>query len=173
MFLPPPKQFPEIIPSWSGTRMRRKFLRRMDKVFHGINFLGMIEEENLKYPNCYSTTSGLQEHYRTEYLLPPPEIRNILPVERLFGGTERDNPTDTTDLTTDFNIKKKTTELTTDLLLENKKCLVLEIVGQYDLEDRQLSGENLGLLMDEKTGEDLLMRTVPERNSIVNIENGN
>ena len=72
-FLPPPKQFTEINPSWSGTRLKRKFLREMDKVFHGINFLGMIEEEEVQYPECQ---------------LPPPEKGEYPHVDRLFGETE-------------------------------------------------------------------------------------
>ena len=146
-FLPPPKQFPEIIPSWSGTRMKRKFLRKMDKVFHEINFLGMIEEE-LQYP---------------EYLLPPPEIGEYSHVERLFGGTERDTPTDTdtTDLPTDFDFSCEMTTEFTESLLEEKNCfLVLESVENVDLKVGQLCDESLGQL----AGGNLLTGAVPKRN---------
>ena len=112
-FLPPPKQFTEINPSWSGTRLKRKFLRKMDKVFHGINFLGMIEEEEVQYPECQ---------------LPPPEIGEYPHVDRLFGETDRNTPTDKdrTVLPTDFN--EMTTEYTTEvfrlseLLFSDRKC---------------------------------------------------
>ena len=53
---------------------------------------------------------------------------------------------------------------TTDLLLENEKCLVLEIV---DLKDGQLCEENLGQLLNKITAEELLMGAVPKRNSNV------
>ena len=140
-FLPPPKQFTEINPSWSGTRLKRKFLRKMDKVFHGINFLGMIEEEEVQYPECQ---------------LPPPEIGEYPHVDRLFGETDRNTPTDKdrTVLPTDFN--EMTTEYTTESFLDYQNCCL--VIENVDVEN-----------VDFKTGQLLAGRnsltgTVPKRN---------
>ena len=143
-FLPPPKQFTEINPSWSGTRMKRKFLRKMDKVFHGINFMGMIKEEEVQYPECQ---------------LPPPEIGEYPHVDRLFGETERDTPTDTdrTVLPTDFN--EMTTESTTESLLDYQNCCL--VIENVNVENVDLK---IGQLL---AGRSSLTGTVPKRKRIV------
>ena len=86
-FIPPPKQPSVINPSWSGTRMKRKFLRKMDRVFHGINFLGMIEEgEGENAPPRIEggglggmLSDGMVENEKVQYpecplSLPPPKL---------------------------------------------------------------------------------------------------
>ena len=44
-FLPPPRNEVLIIPSWSGMRRKRQFLRKMDRVYWNIIRLENIEEE--------------------------------------------------------------------------------------------------------------------------------
>ena len=108
----------------------------MDKVFHGINFLGMIEEEEVQYPECQ---------------LPPPEIGEYPHVDRLFGETDRNTPTDKdrTVLPTDFN--EMTTEYTTESFLDYQNCCL--VIENVDVEN-----------VDFKTGQLLAGRNVPKRN---------
>ena len=102
-FIPPPKQSIVINPSWSGTRMKRKFLRRMDKVFHGINFLGMIEEgEGENAPPRIGGggqggmfSDGMVEDEKVQYpecplSLPPPKLGEGGQGGVLFGGMIRE-----------------------------------------------------------------------------------
>ena len=44
-FVPPLRHEIEVIPSWSGARRKRQFLRRMDTAYWNIQRLGDIVEE--------------------------------------------------------------------------------------------------------------------------------
>ena len=75
----------EVLPSWSAKRKTRRFLRRMDRAYHNIEKLGMVEEvqENV----IIMAKSPPKEHqiYREEIMIPPPD--RIKSIAKLFGGT--------------------------------------------------------------------------------------
>ena len=73
-FLPPPRHEVQIIPSWSGMRRKRQFLRKMDRVYWNIIELENIEEEK-PTENCDTNT----QEYKSEKIyrididkIPPP-----------------------------------------------------------------------------------------------------
>ena len=88
-FLPPPRNEVIIIPSWSGARRKRQFLRIMDKVYWSILKLGdFVEEPTTEY--CDTTPQDYQKENKCKILIPPLSSENkVDTVGRLFGGTVR------------------------------------------------------------------------------------
>ena len=90
-FTQPPHRPPEIIPIWSGVRLKRKFLRRMKRVFFGIERMGHMEENSSsRIPVVGTTSITIETNLQTEKLVPPHCTTTVLDIGRLFAGTVGD-----------------------------------------------------------------------------------